>query len=1623
MQPSARHFTLAALAVVTLCLPDPALAQVVRDNTLGTNQGLVVPGGVDDFGSGIAVDFLITPEMGETRGANLFQSLLQFDLSAGEIAAFDAGAGIDNILARVTGGARSNVDGTIRSASNANLFLLNPAGWLFGANAAIDVNASLFVGSAHFLRLDDGSPLNAGMFHASNPASDVLTIAPPSAYGFESAPASLLFNRSDSPFDFSDGLELERERTFYLAGGDIDLVGTEIRSPSGTIALVSVASAGEVPLDLSNPTEASFDALDSFQTLGHISLEDSMVDGNGTVLSLQGSARVFIRANDFQIVESTVRSNPSFLAFPGDVGGFIDIDLRGELSMSGLSRIQSLTTDAPGAPIDVHADRSDLQANSRIESTTFGTGKASDVIVRADTSISLTGAPGESFFTGISSDVVDAIGDAGSVTVTAPEIRLNSAVISSASIFLGAAEGSPGDITVLSNDLVLENEALISATNQSFAPNPGPPPSIEVRPLDPILPSSVVLVDSNIQGVSDISTADGASISVVTDRLLLRGLSAIKATALAGFGNAGSITIDADSVELRNSSTIQSDTQLNFGFLFLLTNGDPFDDFLGLPIGNAGDITITANELVIDGRNPVFAFGVPIRPEISTTSFGAGDGGVISIDLRSATGNGQLTLIDGVIRSGLLTAATEIGQQPDIATFLDLSAIRAGDIGIDADVIRVQQGGSIVSEAGFLTLGSGGTVRVDATRTLEVSGTGIIAPSTISSATAGAGDGGAVSVSAPKIRILDHATISTGSLVDGGGRAGDLSVVAGNQVTLRRGALIEATSRGSDGGSILVTAGKRISVSASRIRTDVRDGVGGNLTLDAKVVDLANSALTATAGDGAGGVITIRSELFFNSHSTLDASAGPAGIDGVVVVESPEVDIAGDLNALPSDIQDVSSQLPPRCVAQAQRQPSSFSMAVYRPGQADPDSLFILPSQRADGTLDASSSPDAPRPAAELAEAQEQLYALRELSEDRASEGDLEGAEQALSRGLAIISDPATAADFKGRVATLQARRSAYAEAIDSLESAAASAASVGHFASSSGALASAGRLAAKIGETDRSIALFERAHAQTPKVTDTRIRGDILLHLGLSSSRIAEQTEDSNAEALLYAYRTFGEVAQLTASGGEPRLRSLALGGLGHLYELEGRAEEALRLTAEALREARSAADADAIYRAKWQMGRLLYTQGRAQLAVASLREAVAVLDETRQSQVRDGDAEAAFRRNVAPVYLDLVSALLQSSERVAAEAQPGLWREARAVVESLKAAELRNYFRDDCIAAMTASAREIEQISGSAAVIYPVLMRDRVEQLVSVAGEMRRYTLAIRGAALTKKVEAFRRSLSSGVSWSQQAAARELYDLLIRPMLADLEAAGVDTLVFVPDGALRTIPMGALHDGEHFLIEQYAIAVTPGLTLIDPVPFDRKNPELLLVGVSEGVQGFPALPAVGPELAAVQSIYGGKVLLDADFDVASVTAELASREPSILHIASHGVFTGDPATSFLLAYDEKINMNQLSEIVGTTRFRDQPLELLVLSACETAAGDERSALGLAGVAIKAGARSALGSLWTIGDEATQILIEEFYTQLKDPSISKARALQLAQVKLLENPKFEHPRYWSPYLIISNWL
>ena len=162
---------------------------------------------------------------------------------------------------------------------------------------------------------------------------------------------------------------------------------------------------------------------------------------------------------------------------------------------------------------------------------------------------------------------------------------------------------------------------------------------------------------------------------------------------------------------------------------------------------------------------------------------------------------------------------------------------------------------------------------------------------------------------------------------------------------------------------------------------------------------------------------------------------------------------------------------------------------------------------------------------------------------------------------------------------------------------------------------------------------------------------------------------------------------------------------------------------------------------------------------------------------------------------------------------------------------------------------------------------------------------------------------------------------------------------------------------------------------------------------------------------------------MLDESFDRAGLESVLHNEHPGVVHLASHAEFTGDPDTSFVLTHDDRLPMEELARLVRTTRYGDEPVELLLLSACETAVGDERAALGLAGMAIRAGARSAMGSLWWVSDEATSKLVIGFYEALDTPGISKARALQQAQRVLLETSNFQHPYYWAPFLVINNWL
>lgn len=490
-----------------------------------------------------------------------------------------------------------------------------------------------------------------------------------------------------------------------------------------------------------------------------------------------------------------------------------------------------------------------------------------------------------------------------------------------------------------------------------------------------------------------------------------------------------------------------------------------------------------------------------------------------------------------------------------------------------------------------------------------------------------------------------------------------------------------------------------------------------------------------------------------------------------------------------------------------------------------------------------------------------------------------------------------------------------------------------------------------------------------------------------------------------------------------DARARSAALGYLGALYARAGRTDEARLLTQRAIVSATQAEAPELLYRWQWQEGRLLRAQGARAQAILAYRHAVGTLGSVR-ADLAASPGHASFRESISPLYSELAELLLDQSATLD---DPKLvaqsLADARSTMELLKGAELQDYFQDDCVTALRARTAGIDRLAPRTAALYPIILKDRLELLLTLPDGMKRFTSRVDAQTLTAEIRSFRLLLEKRTTHQYYPHARKLYGWLIEPIAAELEKEKIDTLVVVPDAALRTIPLAALHDGHDFLVARYAIATSPGLTLTDPRPLPREHVQVLLNGLTDGVQGFAPLPYVGQELDAVQKLYGGTVLRNGEFTLANMERDLEHTPYSIVHIASHGQFDRDADKSFLLTYDNRISMGKLEQFLGLSKFRTDAVELLTLSACQTAAGDDRAALGLAGVAVKAGARSALATLWTVNDPASALVVSEFYRALRDPAVSKAKALQQAQLAALKDARYRHPNYWSGFLLIGNWL
>jgi CHAT domain-containing protein len=570
-----------------------------------------------------------------------------------------------------------------------------------------------------------------------------------------------------------------------------------------------------------------------------------------------------------------------------------------------------------------------------------------------------------------------------------------------------------------------------------------------------------------------------------------------------------------------------------------------------------------------------------------------------------------------------------------------------------------------------------------------------------------------------------------------------------------------------------------------------------------------------------------------------------------------------------------------------------------------------------------------------------------------------------------------------------------------------------------------AARTNVQLNQPTNSRIWIDQALEQANALPPSREKAIGLMNIGLLYRRLLPSLPDFRTPLVLRAAGTLQEAAGLAEQLGDARTLSFALGHLGHLYELEQRLDEALSFTRRAIFSAQSVDTPESLYRWQWQLGRQLAATGKLDDAIASYRQAAGTLQPIRPAvAVAAADSSWSDEEPIRPLFFELADLLLQRASLT--EEQPAARQyllAARDAIEAYKAAELRDYFKDECVDALQARLTKFDSLAANTAVIYPILFPTRLELLVSLPTGLTRIAVPIGAAALTKEIRLFRRTVEKRTTREYLAHAQQLYDWLVRPLEPEFAKQQIATLVFVPDSALRTIPMAALHDGTSFLINKFAVALTPGITLTDPRPLNRDKVRFLAIGLTKAVQGFPSLPYVAEEVETIRALYPGDQLMNQDFRAPRLEQELRDGRYGILHIATHGKFSTSVNDSFLLTFDGKLTMSGLDRLIGLFRFREDPLELLTLSACQTGVGDDRAALGLAGVAIKAGARSALATLWFINDEASAALVSEFYRQLRDPSLSKAVALQRAQVKLLGDRVYEHPAYWSPFLLLNNWL
>ncbi|NEZ59137.1 CHAT domain-containing protein [Leptolyngbyaceae cyanobacterium CCMR0081] len=542
-----------------------------------------------------------------------------------------------------------------------------------------------------------------------------------------------------------------------------------------------------------------------------------------------------------------------------------------------------------------------------------------------------------------------------------------------------------------------------------------------------------------------------------------------------------------------------------------------------------------------------------------------------------------------------------------------------------------------------------------------------------------------------------------------------------------------------------------------------------------------------------------------------------------------------------------------------------------------------------------------------------------------------------------------------------------------------------------------------------------------------------------------------------------------------DKRALSSVLGHQGQLYGLYSKdsqgpwqnayLETATILTRQALSQAQAIGARDISYQWQHQLGRLLTAQGDRDGAIAAYKGAFDTLQTLRSDLIAvNSDQRFYFRDNIEPIYRELVALLLPPTRSQQSKANADGVQTSqqdldlvRKVMDALQVAELENFFQAACVDTTTELGKTLQP--GDAG-IYPILLDHRLEvvlqlpmvdktvQQANTTSELtedytlQRFSSNVEKADIEQLLSQIRRNLDSsnpGAVRQFERASERLYTYLFeateigpqtkpQTLAIALENALANssskTLVFVLDGPFRAIPLGTLYDGENYLLEKYAIALNLGIEVRESTTLPNgADLKVLAAGVRNPPIPFEdyVLPNVTAELEKIQTSGASvKLLQEEDFTRETFNQQLNDANYQIVHLATHGQFASNREDTYILADDERLPVDELNALFRNTQAIQNPIELIIFSACRTATGDNRAVLGLAGATVQSGARSAIAALWSVDDAASVPFAEAFYQHLEQPDTSRAVALQQAQLTLKE--EYTTPRYWAPYVLVGSW-